>query len=140
MPFFCILIVFIFAGCAGSYGKIIRSVRPERYYDFRRIIVSEYADRKPADWEENITGIMTRFDTDEKVIALTGGSRRSGYGRELIDYLIKEMIPATLFINARWIDANPDVFSFLAATGLFEIENYGFCINRLLHEAKRLTG
>lgn len=57
-----------------------------------------------------ITGVLTRLATKDKVIALTfdacGGKGGSGYDRKLIDYLIKENIPATLFINARWIDAN----------------------------------
>jgi len=130
---FCIFIVFILAGCAGSQGKIVESEKPERYDDLKKMIVSEFATRNPADWGENITGVVTRFDTNKKVIALTfdacGGPKGSGYDRELIDYLIKEGIPATLFINARWIDANPDIFAFLSAKGLFEIENHG-----LLHK------
>jgi peptidoglycan/xylan/chitin deacetylase (PgdA/CDA1 family) len=40
--------------------------------------------------------------------------------------LIKENVPATLFINARWIDANPVTFMSLARNHLFEIENHGY--------------
>ncbi|MDX9961798.1 MAG: polysaccharide deacetylase family protein, partial [Aliarcobacter sp.] len=39
--------------------------------------------------------------------------------------LEKENIPATLFINARWIDANMDTFKTLAENPLFEIGNHG---------------
>jgi peptidoglycan/xylan/chitin deacetylase (PgdA/CDA1 family) len=42
-----------------------------------------------------------------------------------MDFLEKERIPATLFINARWIDANPELFRRLAANPLFEIANHG---------------
>ena len=55
--------------------------------------------------------------------------------RVMIEYLIKENIPATLFINARWIDANPEVFASLAANPLFEIANHG-----LLHRPASVNG
>ncbi|KFN38774.1 MAG: hypothetical protein JU82_10165, partial [Sulfuricurvum sp. MLSB] len=68
---------------------------------------------EPTQWGENVTGVTTRFASDKKEIALTldacGGSAKSSqYDAELIDYLIANKIPATLFINARWIDANPE--------------------------------
>jgi peptidoglycan/xylan/chitin deacetylase (PgdA/CDA1 family) len=63
------------------------------------------------------------------VIALTfdacGGPGGSGYDRALIDFLRRREIPATLFINSRWIDANPAIFRRLAAEPLFEIANHG---------------
>ena len=34
-------------------------------------------------------------------------------------------MPATLFLNSRWIDANPAAFGQLAAEPLFEIANHG---------------
>ena len=34
-------------------------------------------------------------------------------------------MPATLFVNARWIEANPRMFRRLAADPLFEIANHG---------------
>lgn len=73
------------------------------------------------------------------MIALTfdacGGKEGSGYDEKLIDYLIKENIPATLFINARWITANKDIFAKLAANPLFEIENHG-TVNEVIREVK----
>lgn len=84
----------------------------------------------PSQWGENVTGVATRFSSDKKEIALTldacGGSVKSSqYDEQLIDFLIANNIPATLFINARWIDTNPAVFQRLAATPLFEIGNHG---------------
>ncbi|MCZ0998534.1 polysaccharide deacetylase family protein [Streptomyces mirabilis] len=67
--------------------------------------------------------------TTGRVIALTfdacGGPGGSGYDRALIDFLRRRDIPATLFINSRWIDANPAIFRRLAAEPLFEIANHG---------------
>src|SRR5258708_792652 len=64
-----------------------------------------------------------------RVIALTfdacGGPGGSGYDQALIDFLRRRQVPATLFLNSRWIDANPAAFHLLAAEPLFEIGNHG---------------
>lgn len=92
-------------------------------------LVERYKTAVPNKWGENIPGVRTHLVTQEKVIALTfdacGGKEGSGYDEKLIDYLIKEQLPATLFVNARWLDANPDIFAKLAGNPLFEIENHG---------------
>ncbi|MDD3771001.1 polysaccharide deacetylase [Sulfuricurvum sp. IAE1] len=85
---------------------------------------------EPLQWGENVTGVTTRFATEKKEIALTfdacGGSFRSSqYDAGLIDYLARNKIPATLFINSRWIKSNPEIFARLAANPLFEIANHG---------------
>jgi peptidoglycan/xylan/chitin deacetylase (PgdA/CDA1 family) len=73
------------------------------------------------------------------VLAITldacGSSTGKGFDAALIGFLERERIPATLFINARWIDANPELFSKLAADPLFEIANHG-----LLHRPASVTG
>ena len=48
-----------------------------------------------------------------------------GYDEKLINFLKQEKVPATLFINARWIDKNLNTFKALASTPLFEIANHG---------------
>ncbi|WP_187274480.1 polysaccharide deacetylase family protein [Paenibacillus sp. N3.4] len=92
-------------------------------------VVKQYRSAIPQKWGERLPGIRTHIVTKEPLIALTfdacGGKEGSGYDKKLIDYLIKEKIPATLFVNARWIEANPDIFAQLAANPLFEIENHG---------------
>ncbi|MDF2644441.1 MAG: polysaccharide deacetylase [Paenibacillus sp.] len=94
-----------------------------------KTLIDRYRNAKPKKWGENVPGVRTHLTTEEQVIALTfdacGGKEGSGYDEKLIDYLIKENIPATLFINARWITANMDIFFKLAANPLFEIENHG---------------
>lgn len=92
-------------------------------------IFYRFADRTPHQWSENVPGVRTRLATDEKVIALTldacGSTKGKGVDTALMNFLEREQIPATLFINARWIDANPELFKRLAANPLFEIANHG---------------
>jgi peptidoglycan/xylan/chitin deacetylase (PgdA/CDA1 family) len=92
-------------------------------------ISAHFSGRKATRWGENVPGVLTRLATDEKVIALTldacGSAKGRGVDSRLMDFLVREQIPATLFINARWIDANPELFRQLAANPLFEIANHG---------------
>ncbi|MCR8641800.1 polysaccharide deacetylase family protein [Paenibacillus sp. N1-5-1-14] len=96
----------------------------------RQKLMDQFAHQTPTQWGERVSGVRTRLQTTDKVIALTfdacgGGQAGNGYDKELIDYLIQEQIPATLFINARWIDTNADLFQQLASNSLFELENHG---------------
>lgn len=94
-----------------------------------RRIAALYSGRQALQWGERVTGVRTRLDTSEKVMALTldacGSAKGKGVDSRLLFFLIKEQIPATLFINARWIDANPELFKTIAANPLFEIANHG---------------
>lgn len=92
-------------------------------------ISEEFAHQRPKQWGENVTGVRTRLASDEQVLALTldacGSPKGKGADLQLLNFLIQEQVPATLFINARWIDANPELFKQLAANPLFEIANHG---------------
>lgn len=84
----------------------------------------------PSQWDENVTGVTTSFYSDDKEIALTfdacgSNPLSSQYDDKLIDFLTKNNIPATLFINSRWIDSNEETFIKLAGNSLFEIANHG---------------
>ncbi len=57
------------------------------------------------------------------------------FDKALIDFLEKEKIPATLFINGRWIEPNRKDFDRLAANPLFEIGNHG-----LTHKPASVNG
>lgn len=80
-------------------------------------------------FSEYVTGVKTRLNTEEKVMALTldacGGENGSGYDEELITFLIENDIKADLFVNARWIDEQYEAFVELAANPLFTIQNHG---------------
>ncbi|MFA9559114.1 polysaccharide deacetylase family protein [Evansella sp. AB-rgal1] len=84
---------------------------------------------EPIQWGENVPGVKTRLDSEEKVIALTfdacGGPYGSSYDEHLIDFLREERIPASLFFNARWIRENEEIFIELSNDPLFTIENHG---------------
>ena len=93
-------------------------------------MTSKYKNEIPTQWGEKTVGVNTQINTTDKIIALTfdacGGSTLSnGYDSELIYFLRKENIPATLFINSRWIDANYNIFMALSKIPQFEIENHG---------------
>jgi peptidoglycan/xylan/chitin deacetylase (PgdA/CDA1 family) len=95
----------------------------------RKTIIRRYSGKRPTAWGEAVPGVVSRLPTTDRVVALTldacGGRAGSGYDAELIETLRRERVPATLFINARWIDANPRRFQQLAADPLFEIANHG---------------
>lgn len=82
-----------------------------------------------ADWGPHVDGVVSRVITKKKVIYLTfdacGGGRGSGYDAGLIQFLIDHKIEATLFINSRWIDANPETFMELSKNPLFSLQNHG---------------
>ncbi|MGC9372478.1 MAG: polysaccharide deacetylase family protein [Thermovirgaceae bacterium] len=93
-------------------------------------ILGKYADQKPRLWGEDIPGVLRTFEPDGKQVALTldacGGPRGSGYDEEIVDFLRENEIPATLFLNARWIEANPEIAADLASDPLFLIANHGW--------------
>ncbi|MBY8878460.1 polysaccharide deacetylase family protein [Streptomyces sp. PLK6-54] len=95
----------------------------------RAEIVARYGHRTPHTWGFDAPGVLRALPPGRREIALTfdacGGHGGSGYDRALVDLLRRHEIPATLFINSRWIDANPSVFRRLAADPLFEIGNHG---------------
>ncbi len=71
-------------------------------------------------------GTVNSFNPhNKKIIALTFDACSGRYDKELIDFLIKNKIKATLFISGRWIDKNADILKKLARNPLFEIENHG---------------
>ncbi len=86
-------------------------------------------DRVPREWGEQVTGIRTRIDTDERVLALTfdgcGGPGGSSVDTALLDHLDDLAVPATLFLNARWIAANRSLTRELARDPRYELANHG---------------
>jgi peptidoglycan/xylan/chitin deacetylase (PgdA/CDA1 family) len=95
----------------------------------RAEVVARYGQLQPSTWGFDGPGMVTALPTTRRVIALTfdacGGRGGSGYDQGLIDFLRQREVPATLFLNSRWIDANPAAFRRLAAEPLFEIANHG---------------
>ena len=111
--------------------------------DFESIII-RHQNEVPKYFGETVEGVVTRIDTTSKIVALTfdacGGKNGLAYDEEIIDYLIEAKVPATLFINGRWIDENQELFLRLAQNELFEIENHGYTHKPLSVSGKSIYG
>ena len=78
-------------------------------------------------WGRHAPGITDSIPiySDEKILYLTLDACDRRFDRSVISLLRKNNISATLFLTARWIDANPVAFKDLAADNLFKIANHG---------------
>lgn len=112
---------------------------PEPTYDgMKSEIINRYQGVQPTTWGENVPGVLTNIATEEKLVALTFDAcdgTPGSFDQELIDFLIAEEIPATLFIGGQWIEQHPDDFAALAENPLFEIANHGY-----LHKPLSVNG
>lgn len=92
-------------------------------------VAAEYERHRPTAWGMDLPGIRTTFAPTGKQMAITfdacGGPNNDAMSDELINFLIAQRIPATLFLNKRWIDFDPKRAATLADNPLFEIGNHG---------------
>ena len=89
----------------------------------------------------NPEGVINSFNPHEKkIIAFTFDACSGKYDRELIDFLIKNKIKATLFISGRWIDKNKKILKYLSQIKYFEIENHGLTHRPLSIDCKSAYG
>ncbi|MCS7228131.1 MAG: polysaccharide deacetylase family protein [Endomicrobia bacterium] len=104
-------------------------IHSKEYKRLKTKIVKKFCKFKPTLWGTNLPGVKTKLNTTDRVIALTfdacGNPGSFGYDEELINFLIQENIPATLFLNGKWIDVNPHIAKQLSTNPLFEIGNHG---------------
>lgn len=70
---------------------------------------------------------LAKADTSARPrIALTFDACMGAVDERILSTLIKERIPSTVFVTARWLRKNPQTVAiFLANPDLFEIENHG---------------
>jgi peptidoglycan/xylan/chitin deacetylase (PgdA/CDA1 family) len=99
------------------------------YVTLRSKITQEYIHTSPGSWGEFVKDVDEDIKTKDKVIALTfdacGREKGTGFDQQLINYLLKENLPATLFVTGRWIDEHFETFMSLSKEKTFEIENHG---------------
>lgn len=97
-------------------------------------VAARFADVAPQQWGLHMDGIMdtlaqTHTEQGQPRVALTldacGGDSGSGYDSALIDGLVALAVPATLFVNQRWLQANAQVAQQLTDQPLFELANHG---------------
>lgn len=129
------MLLTLIMGCATAqdarpYKSICRKPAHDvPYAELKAMIVKAYGDCIPSEWGEALSGVKTDLDTDRPVMALTfdacGGALGSGYDADLIRFLTHEQVPATLFLNGRWIDFHWKDILEIRDCSLFEIENHG---------------
>ncbi|RJO78892.1 polysaccharide deacetylase [Nocardia panacis] len=102
-------------------------------------IAARHAGEQPAQWGMEMPGITSSFAAKGKQMAITfdacGGPDNNDMDDSLVNFLVAQQIPATLFLNKRWIDANPARLAQLAGNPLFEIANHG-----VAHRPLSVTG
>ncbi|MBV6507633.1 MAG: hypothetical protein JJLCMIEE_00683 [Acidimicrobiales bacterium] len=92
-------------------------------------LAARYARIEPSNWGTDLPGLVKTVDAPAQALALTfdacGGPGGNGVDQDLIDLLTRENVACTLFLNQRWIDANPAIVDRMVANPLFEIANHG---------------
>jgi len=126
-----VMLLILMEGCAvlpevrTSQVVGVYPARDGSYTELKAGIVQAYGGKTPQAWGEALSGVRTTLDTDQPVMALTFDACGGGYDAELIRFLKHEQVPATLFMNGRWIDSHWEVVPEICANPLFEIENHG---------------
>lgn len=107
------------AGLSGQPGTILT----------RHEVTSIFAGHAPSYWGLQAPGVLTRLPSTAGGVALTfdfcGGRGGSGADLALLAVLRRQEVPATLFLNSRWITAHPNLTRDLAGDPLFELANHG---------------
>ncbi|MFP4168744.1 MAG: polysaccharide deacetylase family protein [Desulfonatronovibrionaceae bacterium] len=84
-----------------------------------------HKNKSPEYWGEDVPGVVTGIETREKIAFLTLDACAGGFDRDIIGFLKKEKIPASLFVTSDWIDEHPEKFLGLVRDPLFSIANHG---------------
>jgi peptidoglycan/xylan/chitin deacetylase (PgdA/CDA1 family) len=112
-------------------GTAVDSGAAPRYPPDPMDRINALEEAVPTRWGTDIPGITTTVDTTPgiRTLALTfdacGGPGGSSVDHALLDLLHEKAVPATLFLNSRWIGANPELAHDLATDPLFRAENHG---------------
>ena len=81
---------------AKENNTTITTAQVEKEEKLEEEIIKTYENVKPKEWGEELKGVVSHIDNDNKEIALTldacGGDKGSKYDKELIDFLDKENI------------------------------------------------
>lgn len=120
-------------GCAGPRGTTVTTTATSTV---RETVTAypgpeRYTGRAPEAFGTSMRGIVETAPVTpgRRTIALTfdacGGPSGSAVDQGLIDALREFAVPATLFLSATWIEANPEATRKLAADPLFRLENHG---------------
>ena len=114
---------------AAAGGPAPVTAAPATALPSRIQTINAFAGRTPRYWGLEAPGARTRLPTGTPGIAVTvdfcGGPGGSGFDQGLLTVLGDRHVPATLFLNSRWIAANAAPARQLAADPLFNLANHG---------------
>jgi peptidoglycan/xylan/chitin deacetylase (PgdA/CDA1 family) len=80
---------------------------------------------RPREIHNRIQGINSAKFVNNKV-ALTLDACSGAYDDDLVQFLIRNKIPTTLFVTKRWLDRNPEAIKIIKEhLDLFDIQNHG---------------
>jgi peptidoglycan/xylan/chitin deacetylase (PgdA/CDA1 family) len=117
---------------------------PAQVAPAREEIIGSFAGQKPVYWGLEAPGVLNRLPADSAGVALTldfcGGPGGNAVDTILLNALRQSGVPATLFLNSRWIKANPSKSRELANDPLFEIANHGTAHSPLSVNGKSAYG
>ncbi|MCX7990814.1 MAG: polysaccharide deacetylase family protein [Proteobacteria bacterium] len=75
-------------------------------------------------------GIIHNFPTDEKLIAITFDACETKtpayFDKALLDFIIKNQIPVTLFLSGKFIERNKEEIKKIGQLPFIEIENHSY--------------
>ncbi|WRH26592.1 polysaccharide deacetylase family protein [Arthrobacter sp. JZ12] len=95
----------------------------------REEIVARFTGIVPQQWGLDVPGVLSSLPVDAGGAVLTldycGGPGGSQTDHAIFDLLRERRMPATLFMNYRWIESNSALAKELAEDPLFEIANHG---------------
>lgn len=94
----------------------------------RAEIVAEFTGARPRTFGLDVPGVVCRLKTTAVSLTLDacgGPGLGGGVDQALLSTLRRLEVPATLFLNLRWIRANASLAQDLAQDPLFELANHG---------------
>jgi peptidoglycan/xylan/chitin deacetylase (PgdA/CDA1 family) len=88
---------------------------------------ARFGTAAPREWGLDVTGTVTHTGVPSAALTFDacGGPGGTGFDDRLIAVLRGHKVPATLFLNTRWVAANRGLAHELAADPLFAIGNHG---------------
>lgn len=90
------------------------------------VALSSLACAAPAVARDVEPGLRIVHPAASREIALTFDACSGAVDRRILDLMVAERIPATIFVTARWLKKNAEALAVLNAhADLFEIENHG---------------
>lgn len=92
-------------------------------------IIERFAGHAPQHWGLDVPGVLSRLPADAGGAVLTldycGGPGGRETDHTILDLLRERGVPATLFLNSRWIAGHQALAQEMADEPLFEIANHG---------------